>query len=89
MEPNDLGKGKIEKTADPPKMAAQVEDACLQRENAFMNKILSSNTGTMRLGSRMRRTSSARLRLPSNWEKRLSAVKEGGSQGSDETQNDS
>lgn len=85
VEPNDLEQGKIEKTADPRKMAAQVGDACSQCDNAFVNKIVSGDTGTIRLGSRMPRTSSARLRRPSNWEKKLSAVEEGGSQASDET----
>lgn len=85
VDPNDLEQGKIEKTADPRKMAAQVEDARLQRENAFMNKILSGETASLKQGSRLSRTSSARLRRPSNWEEQLSTVEEGGSQVSDDT----
>ncbi|KAJ5363661.1 MIP transporter [Penicillium cataractarum] len=85
VDPNDLEQGRIEKTADPRKMAAQVEDARLQRENAFMNKILSGETASIRQGSRLSRTSSTRMRRPSNWEEQLSTVDEGGSQATDES----
>jgi aquaglyceroporin related protein len=85
VDPNDLEQGRIEKTADPRKMAAQVEDARLQRENAFMNKILSGETGSIKQGSRMSRNSSTRIRRPSNWEEQLSTVDEGGSHATDES----
>ncbi|KAF3394556.1 putative membrane protein [Penicillium rolfsii] len=85
VDPNDLEQGRIDKTADPRKMAAQVEDARLQRENAFMNKILSGETESTRQGSRLSRTSSTRIRRPSNWEEQLSTVEEAGSQATDES----
>ncbi|RAK95860.1 MIP/aquaporin family protein [Aspergillus ibericus CBS 121593] len=81
VDPNDLEQGQIEKTADPRKMAAQVEDARLQRETNFMNKILSGDaTTTTRQGSRLSRTSSSRIRRPSAWDlppENLSTVPEG------------
>ncbi|KAJ5925183.1 hypothetical protein N7454_007822 [Penicillium verhagenii] len=90
VDPNDLEEGRIEKTSDPRKMAAQVEDARLQREQAFMNKILSGDTQSTRQGSRMSRTSSTRRRRPSRWNNNdqdaLSAVEEGDSRTSEETQ---
>ncbi|KAJ5569618.1 MIP transporter [Penicillium hispanicum] len=89
VNPNDLEQGKIEKTADPRKMAAQVEDARLQREQNFMNKILNGDTASTRQGSRLSRASSTRLRRPSAWrasQEQLSTVEEGGSQATDETE---
>ena len=84
VDPNDLEQGRIDKTTDPRKMAAQVEDARLQREQAFMNKILSGDTTSVRQGSRMSRASSTRRRRPSQWnngqEDALSTVQEGDSQ---------
>ena len=89
VDPNDLELGKIEKTTDPRKMAAQVEDARLQREQNFMNKILNGDAVSTRRGSRLSRSSSTRLRRPSQWrasEEQLSTVEEGGSQATDETE---
>ncbi|RLL96745.1 hypothetical protein CFD26_103872 [Aspergillus turcosus] len=63
VDPNDLEAGQIEKSADPRKMAAQVEDARVQRENNFVNKILTGDAVSTR---RLSRTSSARMRRPSN-----------------------
>ncbi|GCB25426.1 uncharacterized membrane protein YFL054C [Aspergillus awamori] len=80
VDPNDLELGQIEKTADPRKMAAQVEDARIQRENNFLNKILSGEATTTRQGSRLSRTSSSRIRRPSAWDlppENLSTVPEG------------
>lgn len=65
VDPNELELGKIDKSADLRKMAAQVEDARLQRENNFMNKVLSGDAASARRGSRLSRTSSSRLRRPS------------------------
>ncbi|KAL1846738.1 hypothetical protein Plec18170_009028 [Paecilomyces lecythidis] len=66
VDPNDLEAGRIEKSADPRKIAAQVEDARVQRENNFVNKILNGDaTSTTR---RLSRTSSARIRRPFNAE---------------------
>ncbi|KAJ5671169.1 MIP transporter [Penicillium longicatenatum] len=83
VNPTDLEEGRIDKTTDPRKMAAQVEDARLQREQAFMNKILTGDTTSMRQGSRMSRTSSTRVRRQSRWNNNdqdaLSAVAEGDS----------
>ncbi|KAJ5339781.1 hypothetical protein N7541_011736 [Penicillium brevicompactum] len=84
---NDLEQGRIDKTNDPRKMAAQVEDARLQRENNFMNKIINGDGQSMRQTSRMSRTSSTRGRRTSNWgvpQDQLSTVEEGGSQDNDE-----
>ncbi|GIK05244.1 hypothetical protein Aspvir_009348 [Aspergillus viridinutans] len=77
VDPNDLEAGQIEKTADPRKMAAQVEDARVQRENNFVNKILTGETMSTR---RLSRTSSARMRRPSYVEgavDQLSTLEEG------------
>ncbi|KNG89434.1 MIP transporter [Aspergillus nomiae NRRL 13137] len=60
VNPNDLEQGQIPKMADPRKMAAQVEDARLQRENNFVNKVLTGDVGP----SRISRTSSTRRRRP-------------------------
>jgi aquaglyceroporin related protein len=69
VDPNELEQGRIEKTADPRKMAAQVEDARLQREANFMNKVLTGDSGTFRKqSSRVSRTSSAGGRRLSVWE---------------------
>ncbi|KAJ5881464.1 uncharacterized protein N7529_000136 [Penicillium soppii] len=87
VDANDLEQGRIDKTTDPRKMAAQVEDARLQRENNFMNKILAGDGQSARQTSRMSRTSSVRGRRPSNWDRpqdQLSIVQEGGSQDGEE-----
>jgi aquaglyceroporin related protein len=87
VDANDLEQGRIDKTSDPRKMAAQVEDARLQRENNFMNKILNGDGTSARQTSRMSRTSSARGRRSSGWDipqDRLSIVQEGDSQDNDE-----
>ncbi|CAG8011311.1 unnamed protein product [Penicillium salamii] len=84
---NDLEQGRIDKTTDPRKMAAQVEDARLQRENNFMNKILTGDGTSVRQTSRMSRTSSVRGRRPSGWDlpqDQLSTVQEGDSQDGEE-----
>jgi len=89
VDPNELELGRIPKSADPRKMAAQVEDARLQRENNFMSKILSGETASQKPGSRMSRTSSTRMRRPSQWsgsQGRLSTLDERGSQPADENQ---
>ncbi|RHZ52846.1 MIP/aquaporin family protein [Aspergillus thermomutatus] len=77
VDPNDLEAGQIDKSADPRKMAAQVEDARVQRENNFVNKILTGDAVSTR---RLSRTSSSRIRRPSNVEPpvdQLSTVQEG------------
>lgn len=91
INPNDLEQGKIEKTADPRKMAAQVEDARLQRETNFMNKVLNGETGSVagRGSRRLSRASSNQMRRPSQWnasQDQLSTVEEGGSQATDDDQ---
>ncbi|PWY90239.1 aquaporin-like protein [Aspergillus heteromorphus CBS 117.55] len=91
VDPNDLEQGQIAKTTDPRKMAAQVEDARLQREANFMNKILSGEAGTSVRGSRLSRTSSSRIRRPSAWDlppENLSTVQEGGTPATSETHED-
>lgn len=62
VDPNKLELGQIDKSADLRKMAAQVEDARLQRENNFMNRVLSGDAASSRPGSRLSRTASGRLR---------------------------
>lgn len=79
VNPNDLELGKIDKTADPRKIAAQVKDARLQREQNFMNKILNSDTTSTKQGSQLSRTSSGPRRT-STWrtsQEQLSVVEEG------------
>ncbi|KAI9368049.1 aquaporin-like protein [Aspergillus egyptiacus] len=61
VDPNELEEGRIGKSADPRKMAAQVDDARLQRENTFVNKILTGEATSTRIS----RTSSGRVRRPS------------------------
>ncbi|KXG49504.1 Major intrinsic protein [Penicillium griseofulvum] len=81
VNPNAIQQGRIDKSSNPRKIAAQVEDARLQRENNFMNKILTGDSTSART-SRMSRTSSVRGRRPSAWElplDQLSTVQEGGS----------
>jgi aquaglyceroporin related protein len=82
VDPNDIEQGRIDKSSNPRKMAAQVEDARLQRENNFMNKILTGDGTSARQTSRMSRTSSVRGRRPSGWDlplDQLSTVQEGDS----------
>ncbi|KAJ6177721.1 Major intrinsic protein [Penicillium mononematosum] len=86
VDPNDIEQGRIDKFTDPRKMAAQVEDARLQRENNFMNKILTGDGTSARQTSRMSRTSSARGRRPLAWDlapDQLSTVQEGDSPDND------
>ncbi|EED24013.1 aquaglyceroporin, putative [Talaromyces stipitatus ATCC 10500] len=68
VDPNDLEKGQIPKTADPRKMAAQVTDARVQRETNFINTILNGDTASVGPSSRISRQSSGRARRPSKWE---------------------
>lgn len=67
VDPNDLEQGRIEKKANPQEMAAQVEDARVQRENNFMSKILNGEAASRRTSLRLSRTSSHRERRPSAW----------------------
>lgn len=62
VDPNELELGKIEKSADVRKMAAQVKDARLQRENNFINRVLNGDAASAKPGSRLSRTSSRRRR---------------------------
>lgn len=87
VNPNDIEQGRIDTSADPRKMAAQVEDARLQRENNFMHKILAGDGTSARQTSRMSRTSSIRGSRPSAWDlppEQLSAVQERNSPANDE-----
>ncbi|KAH8688716.1 MIP transporter [Talaromyces proteolyticus] len=68
VDPNELEQGRIDKTADPRKMAAQVKDARLQRETNFMNKILTGDTELLRQSSRLSRTSSVQRSRPPGWD---------------------
>lgn len=89
VNPNDLEQGRIEPTVDPRKIAAQVEDARLQRENNFMNRVLTGDNGSTNQGTRLSRSSSTRLRRPSQWEdhtEHLPPVSEGESQETDATE---
>lgn len=62
VDPNELEAGRIGKSADPRKMMAGVDDARTQRENNFVNKLLTGETGAAAGGSRVSRTSSTRRR---------------------------
>ncbi|KAG0157806.1 hypothetical protein PDIDSM_4 [Penicillium digitatum] len=87
VDANDVEQGRIDKTADPRKMNAQVDDARLQRETNFMNKILAGDGTSVRQPSRMSRSSSVRRRRPTVGEMpldQLSTVPEGDSQLDDE-----
>jgi aquaglyceroporin related protein len=68
VDPIDIEQGRIEKTVDPRKIAAQVEDARLQRENNFMSKVLAGDGNSARQTSRSSRTSSVRGRRLSAWD---------------------
>lgn len=76
---NELEKGQIKKSADPRKMAAQVEDARVQREHNLMNKIL-SGSGLLSLrpssSSRCSITSADRMKRASTWGMPLPTVDE-------------
>ncbi|ODM17999.1 hypothetical protein SI65_06787 [Aspergillus cristatus] len=66
VDPNDLEQGQIDRSADPRKMAAQVEDARLQREANFMKTVLSGGDGTsVRPPSGLSRLPSVRQRRSS------------------------
>lgn len=86
VDPNELEAGRIGKSADPRKMMAGVDDARAQRENNFVNKLLTGEAGTGTTaagGSRMSRTSSMRRQssaAAAAAEDQLSAVPEGESQ---------
>lgn len=67
VDPNDLEKGQIPKSADPRKIAAQVTDARVQRETNFINTVLNGDTASVGPPSRLSRQSS-RARRPSRWE---------------------
>lgn len=56
VDPNQVEQGQIGKHADPRKMAAQVDDARAQRENNFLNRLITGDTS-----SRLSRVSSSRL----------------------------
>ncbi|KAF7521617.1 hypothetical protein PCG10_008232 [Penicillium crustosum] len=82
VDANDIEQGRIDKTVDPRKMNAQVDDARLQRETNFMNKLLSGDGNSLRQTSRMSRTSSVRRRRPTAGDMpqdQLSIVQEGDS----------
>lgn len=87
VDPNELEKGRIEKSADVRKIAAQVADARIQRENNLIKTILQSDPGAP---SRLSRTSSTRgrpvLRQTQALSGQLSAVPESGTKISDGSQ---
>lgn len=78
VDPNEIEKGRIEKSKSLRKIAAQVTDARIQRENNFINTILGQgNDGTTvgRRSSRMSRVSSQRMsRLSSQRQRRSTAA---------------
>lgn len=84
-DPNELEKGRIEKSANLKKVAAQVEDARLQRENNFIKTVIQG--GQAGAGSsRLSRISSGQVCSPSRpgpgagqASSQLSTVPEGGS----------
>lgn len=67
VDPIEIEQGRFEKTVDPRKIAAQVEDARQQRERRLSSKILSGDTESMRKSSRPSRTSSGLPRRSSAW----------------------
>ena len=67
VDPIEIEQGRFEKTVDPRKIAAQVEDARQQRERKLSNKILSGDTASMRKSSRPSRTLSGRQTRSSAW----------------------
>ncbi|KAF9895159.1 hypothetical protein FE257_000061 [Aspergillus nanangensis] len=92
VEPGELEKGRFGVSLDPRKMAAQVEDARVQRESNLVSKLLTGETGgsrrSSRVGSRMGRRppSVGRMRRATTWgvseamdQGRLARVEEGGS----------
>ncbi|KAJ5096338.1 MIP transporter [Penicillium alfredii] len=88
VDPNDLEKGQIGKSMNPRKMAAQVEDARLQRESNLMSKLLSGESTSLGRSSRLSRASSTRRRRSSAWDvphDQLSTVDETESQAASDT----
>lgn len=84
VDANQLELGQIDPSVDVRKMSAQVKDARLQREQNFMNKILSGDATSVRPGSRLSRTSSIRMRRPSRFAGDLEPLQEQESQGTDQ-----
>ncbi|KAB8230851.1 MIP/aquaporin family protein [Aspergillus alliaceus] len=79
VDPNELEKGRIRTSVDPRKIAAQVEDARVQRETNLMNKVLSGDTSSFGGASRMLSPSSGRIKRASTWavpQDQLSTVEE-------------
>lgn len=68
VDPNELEQGRVDVNVDPRKIAAQVEDARIQREENLVSKVLAGGEGLSRRPSRISRTSTSRERRPSNWE---------------------
>ncbi|KAL4884305.1 aquaporin-like protein [Aspergillus karnatakaensis] len=62
VDANEVEAGRIDLDLDPGKMAAQVDDARAQRENNFVNKLLTGEAGA---GNRISGASGSRLRRPS------------------------
>src|SRR5699024_5186261 len=67
VDPIELEQGRFEKTVDPRKIAAQVEDARQLRERKLSNKVWNGDTASMRKSSRPSRTPSGRQRRSSAW----------------------
>ncbi|KAK1141157.1 hypothetical protein N8T08_009324 [Aspergillus melleus] len=60
VDPDEITKGRVAPTSNPLKIAAQVEDARIQREANLANKILRGETASLSSSSR-------RLRHASTW----------------------
>ena len=95
VDPNEIEQGRIAKSLDVRKMAAQVADARIQRENNFIKTVLAQDAGVA--SARLSRISSRRSqeapldRRPSAPPPHLSTVQEGepyGSSSSDQEKDD-
>lgn len=85
VDPNELEQGRIDPQVSPAKIAAQVKDSRIQRENAFVDKLLTGE-GLSRQRSRLSRPSMSRPSLerpisqpteqPSRPDERLEPVQE-------------
>jgi len=79
VDPNELEKGRIEKSADLRKIAAQVTDARIQRENNFIKTVLGSETAaSTRLSGASLSRSRTGVQVPAASSPQLSAVPENG-----------
>lgn len=89
IDPGELERGQIKKSANPRKIAAQVADARMRCEKNLVKRLLNGETASTRRSSRSFRPSSDRLKRVTTWgvpADQLPPVEEGESQREDQAQ---